>query len=306
MPPFDSDRLNAQRRVDIVLSLAFLALAGLLLIIPVEAQQQISSSLRGSVLAPFIWTQDLLRQTRVRAAEIDELQLQLDSTLAVVSSQRTLLEENLRLRALLDLRERGGAAFRSASVVRPGTHGSESMFLLDVGGEDGVRVNQPVVMAEGLVGVIREVGPNSSLAMDWTHPDFRVSAMTLDGETYGIVETARGAFREEDRLLLNGVPYHTSIAAGVPVVTSGRGTVYPRGILVGTVLELAETEAGWRRSYWLEPAVRPQRATHVLVLTDDEPLEVESLELLWIPELSPEEDEGNSGDPDGAGGEVPL
>ncbi len=283
MPPYDPEKISSQRRVDALVTLAFLGLSGLLLLLPPPVQHQISSGLRGSVLAPFIWTQEALREVRIRAGEVEVLQVQLDSVVATVSSQRTLEEENRRLRSLLELTERAGGGFVSASVVRPGTRGSESMFLLDVGVDDGVRVNHPVVTAEGLVGVVREVGRRTALAMDWTHPDFRVSAMTVDGEVYGIVEIRRGAFREEDRLLLNGVPYHTPLESGVGIVTSGRGAVYPRGILIGTVSELAESEAGWRRSYWVRPAVRTQSATHVLVLTHEEGPDVESLETLWLP-----------------------
>lgn len=165
------------------------------------------------------------------------------------------------------------------------------MLLLDVGGREGVELNDPVVSAQGLVGIIREVGSGRSVAMDWTHPDFRVSVMTLDGEAFGLVEPRPGAFREEDRLILTGVPYYTTLDPGTALVTSGRGSVYPRGILVGTVQELATTEAGWARSYWLQPAVRPFGVNQVLVLTGDPARrldEGEGLEGLWVePEPEP-------------------
>ncbi len=288
-------------------------MATVLNVLPLPAQQWVSTALRASVLSPFIVTQESLRQARVRAAEISELQARLDSTIAILASQEPLREENNRLRDLLELRERAGPAFVSASALRPGTRGSESMFLLDVGSEDGVEVNDPVVVAEGLVGIIREVGPRTSLAMDWTHPDFRVSVMTLDGEHYGIVEPRTGAFREEDRLLLNGIPFHTPLEEGAEVVTSGRGTVYPRGVRIGTVLSLAEAEAGWRRAYWIQPAVRPASVTHALVITGEEGWPVSELTHLWhVPEEELEEElEGGSVPEEGEletepGGEEPA
>jgi rod shape-determining protein MreC len=103
--------------------------------------------------------------------------------------------------------------------------------------------------------------------MDWTHPDFRASAMTLGGEVLGVEEPSRGSFREEDRLVFRGVPYHTDVELGTPVVTSGVGAVYPRGIPLGVVEGLADTDAGWARSYFLQPAARPGSETHVLVLS---------------------------------------
>lgn len=289
MPPYETERSERRSRRELTVSLVMLGAAVILFYLPLPAQQQISQGLRASFLAPFIWTQESLHRARMRAADITDLQARLDSTVAVLAGQSTLLDENRRLRALLDLRERAGPAFLSASAIRPGTRGSDSMFLLDVGSDDRVAVNDPVISAEGLVGIVREVGPRTSLAMDWTHPDFRVSAMTLDGEAFGIVEPRHGAFREEDRLLLNGIPFHTSLAEGTAVVTSGRGTVYPRGILVGWILSLAEAEAGWRRGYWLEPAVRPGSVTHVLVITGEAGRPVSDLAHLW-------EEAGSAGD----------
>ena len=287
MASFEPDREESKGRRGLILPVGFLVLSTFLLVAPPAARQRISSALRGSTLAPFLWIQESLRQARVLSEDLGNLQFQLDSAVSVLHSQSTLEEENRRLRELLDLRVRGTSVFISASAIRSGTQGSESMFLLDVGRSDGVQVNDPIVVADGLIGVVREVGSRSALAMDWTHPDFRVSAMTLDGEVFGIVESRRGAFREEDRLMLNGVPFHTPVDDGLAVVSSGRGRVYPRGILVGTVAGLAEVEAGWRRSYWIEPAARPGSATHVLVLAGEPRPDSVPFEGLWLPYEQP-------------------
>ncbi len=291
MPPFEQDKFENGRKRERWLSIFFLLLAGILIALPSRGQEQVATALRATVLSPFLLLQESLVQTRIRAEEVADLQARLDAAAATLAAQSTLREENERLRELLALRERAGPSFRSASVLRSGIRGSESMLLLDVGGREGVEVNDPVVSAQGLVGIIREVGSGRSVAMDWTHPDFRVSVMTLDGEAFGLVEPRSGAFREEDRLILTGVPYYTTLDPGTALVTSGRGSVYPRGILVGTVQELAATEAGWARSYWLQPAVRPFGVNQVLVLTGDPARglgEGEGLEGLWVePEPEP-------------------
>lgn len=290
MPPYEVDGSEARSRRGLVLSSAWVLASILLMVFPVPVQQGISAALRSTLLAPFLWTQESLNRTRIRAVEIEALQARFDSTVALLAGQSMLGAENVRLRALLDLRERAGPAFVSASAIRPGTRGSESMFLLDVGSEQGVSVNDPVVAAEGLVGLIREVGPRNSLALDWTHPDFAVSATTLDAETFGIVEARAGAFREDDRLILAGIPFYTTLEPGEVLVTSGQGAVYPRGIRVGTILSLAEAEAGWRRGYWVEPAVRVGSVTHVLVITGEEGRPMSDLTELWAepePEATP-------------------
>jgi rod shape-determining protein MreC len=113
--------------------------------------------------------------------------------------------------------------------------------------------------------MVREVQRRSAVGMDWTHPDFRASAMSEDGTVYGFVEPRRGIFREQDRLLFTNTPFSTRLDSGTVVLTSGVGGVFPRGIAVGRIVEEAEAEGGWRTSYWLEPYVQPGDLVHVLV-----------------------------------------
>ena len=270
MPTYTNQTNGTEPSRSGLIALGFLVVSLLVLYFPDGAQQQLASLIRRSILRPFVMTQEGLARRRVHAAETEALQLQLDSLASVLSDQTTLAEENDRLRRLLDLSRRLSSMYVAASVIRPGTPGSESMFLLDAGGRRGVMANTPVIMGRGLLGVVRESRENNAVGMDWTHPEFRASAMTLDGAVYGLVQATRGLFREADRLLLDGIPFHQELAPGTVLVTSALGGVYPRGIPIGTVIEEAESRAGWRRSYWLRPFVSPGEATHVLVLVPDE------------------------------------
>jgi len=244
---------------------AFLAAALITAYLPSGAQAGIGFVLRRTLLRPFIVLQEGVAAARLRATRVEIMRGQLDSLVALVSTQAALAEDNRQLRDLLGLSQRLGSTFRAATAVRPGTNGSESVFLLDVGTRDGVAVGAPVVNRHGLVGVVREVHAASAVAMDWSHPDFRASAMLADGSGYGIVENRRGASSEENRLLLNGAAYHERVPEGTRVLTSGLGGVFPRGIPIGVVLGLAEAQAQWRKSYWLRPMVELGSITHVLV-----------------------------------------
>ena len=270
MDAYEWGKGNVRTRVRLLPPLAFLLLSAILMILPRPAQEGISRAIRSSVLAPFLAAQASVQGFRQRASDAAELQVQLDAAEARIHSQSVLAEENRRLRELLELRDRSTATYVPASLLRAGTLGSESMFLLDAGRRDGVTVNAPVTTAAGLIGVTREVGARRALAMDWTHPDFRAGAMTEDGSVFGIVESRGGGMPDAARLMLNGIPFRTEVADGTPVVTSGRGAIYPRGIPIGHVAGLAEIEAGWRRSYWIEPVAHPGSAMHVLVLTGDD------------------------------------
>lgn len=137
--------------------------------------------------------------------------------------------------------------------------------MIDVGSEHGVFVGSPVLTADGLLGRVIEVTERSAQVMDWTDPEFRVSAMTADGETYGIVEPRRDGSGHEDLLAMTGASFQVDVRPGTRVVSTGRGGLFPRGVPIGTVLGIEEADTGWRKSYLLQPSVRPESATHVLV-----------------------------------------
>jgi rod shape-determining protein MreC len=198
-------------------------------------------------------------------------------------------------------------AFRPAQVLRVGAAGAESTFLLDIGSNDGVTVGSPVLAPGGLVGMVWAVDRTQSQAIDWTRPEFRASAVTADGETYGIVEPKRGRFREEDVLVLRGTPFHSDVRVGTRVVTSGRGALFPRGVPIGTVAGIDDADTGWRKSYLVRPAARPEGLLHVLVgiggsgedltrlFTQEEPADTA------LPRLLPPADTASTGrDPAGA------
>ncbi|NJD18186.1 MAG: rod shape-determining protein MreC [Gemmatimonadetes bacterium] len=280
-PPYAPEPEAGGTRRQGALAAVFVLLSLMALYLPESGQQQIAWALRATALRPFLAVQDRLVDSRLRAQEVTAVQSQMDSLTALVATQGALADENRTLRNLLDLNRRLGPGFRAASLLRSGTPGSESMFILDVGSVDGVREGAPVVERHGLVGVVRDVRPRSAVGIDWTHPDFRASAVLADGTAYGVAENRRGASREDDMLVLNGTAFYESVPVGMPVVTSGLGGVFPRGIPIGSVAGVADAEGRWRKSYWLRPMAHPASVTHVLVGVGEG---IQDLSWAWPPD----------------------
>jgi rod shape-determining protein MreC len=261
----DFDGTRKARRKDALIAGAFILLALILFLLPAAYQRPIQHALRNTALRPFLTAQATIAGRRASSVDVNDLRAQRDSLAALVAAEATLGEENARLRALLALRQRSGSNFIPAEVLKLGVSGAESTFMLNVGSDQGIEVGSPVISPEGLLGVVVDVQKSSAQAMDWTHPDFRASAMTADGQAYGIVEARRGRYREEDLLALTGAPFHSDLQPGTLVVTSGRGEVYPRGIPIGIVSGIEEADTGWRKSYLIRAAIRPEAVIHVLV-----------------------------------------
>ncbi len=254
-------------RRDSLYLLFFLLAAVVLITLPTQRKLALATAVRSTVLAPVLHLQSGLSDMRAMRSRTETLRAERDSLVADLLALQGVGEENLRLRALLSLAERGQNLFHPANLFPTGRAGEgvKRSFSLDVGSDDDVEVDAPVVAAGGLVGVVRVAGPRQATGDFWTHPEFRVSAMTADGQVFGIIRPISG---NPSLMQLDGAPFQSELGPGTELVTSGLGGVFPRGVPIGRVVELMATEAGWSRSYLVQPWVLPDAVREVMVLVD--------------------------------------
>ena len=241
-------------------------LSGAALWFPAQGEQ-VSATIRSTVLKPVIWLQRAAEQGRTSRARFEAVVAQRDSAAMAALGLPALEAENRELRGLLGLGHRLAVSYIPADVLHQSLPTDGRTLLLGVGRAQHVTRFSPVVSPDGLVGVVTTVDEDHSVAMTWAHPDFRVSAFTEDGSVFGIVAPSEGEGAASSVLELRGVPYRDSIPSGVRIITSGLGGVYPNGIPVGTVIGVAHEERGWERTYLVRPAANPLRVTQVIVLT---------------------------------------
>jgi rod shape-determining protein MreC len=239
------------------------------MLMPERFKDGLADGVAGTVLRPFTAVQRSAADTDGRYADAARLRAERDSLASFLVGQATLAEENRQLRQILGFRERLTHTFSAAEAHPEGGIGSYGVFRLSAGSEDGVRDGAPVITAEGLAGQVARLTGRASTMLAWTHPEFRVSVMTLNGETYGVAASVEGP--EGERMLgFSPVAFHTAPDTGALVVTSGDGGVYPRGIPVGRVAGSGTDPRGWQRIYYVRPLVTPAQLSHVLVLGPQE------------------------------------
>lgn len=238
---------------------------------PVDVQNAVATGITNTVLAPFLALENEALLIRTSRRRVEVLVAQRDSAALAALEIYSLREDNERLRGLLSLSSRVTSTHVSAQVLRQGSIGDGMMFALSAGSADGVHELDPVITPEGLLGVVSSVGTGTSVALIWTHPDFRASAMAEDGSVFGMVVPG-GSEGPSTRLMeLRGVPYRDTVPIGTRVYTSGlgalRGGVYPRGIPLGTVIAEGASSSGWSKTFILRSAVHPASVSHVIILT---------------------------------------
>jgi rod shape-determining protein MreC len=239
------------------------------MLMPARYKDGLGDALRATVLQPFVAVQRGSADPEGRYADAARLRAERDSLASFLVGQATLAEENRELRRILGFRDRLTYTFTAAEARSDAGVGSYGVFRLSAGTDDGVGDGAPVITAEGLAGQVARLTGRASTMLAWTHPEFRVSVMTLNGETYGVAAPVDGPGGER-MLGFSPVAFHTAPDTGALVVTSGDGGVYPRGIPVGKVAGSGTDPRGWQRIYYVRPLVTPAQLSHVLVLGPEE------------------------------------
>jgi rod shape-determining protein MreC len=234
-----------------------------------EDREPIASALRRSIVAPLVRLQRGAERWRTAWVMSDQRQLVADSVAVRGINTQALRVENEQLRKIIGLGSRLEWGFIPAEAVHSAAPTEEVVtnMTLTAGSLAGVQRFNPVVSAEGLVGVVQTADPTMSVAILYTSTDFRASAMTADGSAFGIVYPHTGRGTSAYLLELRGVPTRMQLRPGMQIFTSGLGGTFPRGIAIGTVIDSLKTAEVWTRTYLLRPAVTPSRVTTVLILT---------------------------------------
>jgi len=152
---------------------------------------------------------------------------------------RAILNENMQLKAALQLRERTPEAVASGRIVGSSFESQRRFAVISVGGGDGVAVGMPVRAAEGLVGRVIDSGATASRVLLVSDRSNIVPTRLLRGGQ-PVIATGRGDGTIDLRPLEVG---KNPFRRGDIVVTSGTGGLYPPGVPVARVVRLDDDGA---------------------------------------------------------------
>jgi len=188
-------------------------------------------SLRDAAGAPF--------RASAALSENESLRRERSELLAQVADLRKLEEENSDLRELLAFSKREKKPPILAKVIASEPGAGAHTVLLDMGSDEGILPDMPVVAGDGvIVGRIFKLTRSTATALLLTDTRSRVGASALnDGRTQGVVQGKRGLSLE-----MRLIPQNEPIAPGDIVVTSGIEPQVPRGLVIGRVQQVESQE----------------------------------------------------------------
>jgi rod shape-determining protein MreC len=204
-----------------------------------------------NTLAAFRAENERLRR-RIEALEVERQSL--------LEAQAT----NLRLKQLLDFRNQLSGAPVIASVIGNSANSWFQSCVLNKGEADGVRKGMAVVTPAGVVGKVVSVTPRTAKVLLLTDPNSGIDVLVQRTRSRGIVSGSL-----ENGVVLKYVKRSEDIQAGDRLITSGMDGVFPKGMMVGTVIRVRKQHLGLFQFIEVLPAVQSSRVEDVLVVSGE-------------------------------------
>ena len=218
------------------------------------------------------WADSLLTARSEAETLREELR---DARQRAIQSQFAL-QENVYLRDLLDYIDgpRFPADFDpvAAEVIGRPAGAFTQAIVIAAGANNGVRANDSVVTADGLVGVVTRVTSGTARIQLLTDEEAAASAIDLRTGATGIVRHARGT---RETLVLDRVRKQDVVRRGNEIVTAGwragaLSSLYPKGIPIGRVTSVGQTDTDLFQQVQVDPYVDFGALDAVLVLVPTE------------------------------------
>ncbi|MEC9487908.1 MAG: rod shape-determining protein MreC [Halanaerobium sp.] len=182
-----------------------------------------------------------------------------------------VLNENLRLRRLLSFVEKKPSyTYLGARVIGKSPVNWYSRLIINRGSRDGLKAGMPVITYNGsLVGEVGEVFPDSAQVVTIFDPVFVVGGIVQreESRTVGIVKSGENPLIIQ-QLIMDDIPWDGDIRKDDIIVTSGLAEGFPKGLPIGTVLEVKQEDYGLTQSAKLQAFMTEESVEEVLVVVD--------------------------------------
>lgn len=185
-----------------------------------------------------------------------------------IFSMEETRRENLRLKQLLNFSDELTHFKVMAQVVGWDSANEFKVIRVNKGTRHGIRVMSSVITDQGLVGYVYRVTPNYADVLTILDQNNRVDVLVERTRTHGIVE---GVFNFT--CALKYVMRNEPVEVGDKLLTAGVGGIYPKGIKVGMVRDIAKENFGMTLNIEVVPSVEFDKLEEVLVLVSQEQVE---------------------------------
>ena len=178
-----------------------------------------------------------------------------------------LLTTNQRLQELLQFKNTIDYPVIAAQVIGWDPTGWFQSIIIDKGENTGIKINMPVVNADGVVGKLVSVSYNYAKVLLIIDQNSSVDCIIQRSRDNGIVKGLSSKV-----CLFDYVVKASDVRLGDMVVTSGLGRIYPKGIPVGEIIDVQDPPGELFKNIKVRPMVDFSKLEELLVILKEDPL----------------------------------
>lgn len=178
-----------------------------------------------------------------------------------ISNTKEIYFENIRLKNLLSLKKQLPYKVIVSRVIARYPDNWSSIVIIDKGRANGIKKGFVVIDYLGLLGRVIEAGQTTSKVMLINDPNVSVSSIVERSRQEGLISGTLG-----NQLIMRYLPKDADIVVSDIVMTSGLTEFYPKGILIGTVVEVGEEFSGLSHYAIIRPNANLSNCEEVLII----------------------------------------
>ncbi|WP_459499270.1 rod shape-determining protein MreC [Bacillus sp. C1] len=179
---------------------------------------------------------------------------------------KDLEKDNAKLRETIDKKD----SLRDykpiqATVIARNPDKWYDLIGIDRGAQQGIEKDMAVMTSKGLVGRVKSVSQFTSTVelLSSLNRTNRISAVVEGQERiFGLIE---GYDKEKQTLVFTKIPSDVKVEKDQTVVTSGLSDIFPKGLVIGKVVDVAPDEYGLTQTAYVKPAADLNDVDHVMV-----------------------------------------
>lgn len=240
-----------------------------------DAAGGVSGPVGSAVNSAFEWIEGIygyIYEYDQLVAENNALRAELAELRQEAISAAEFAEENVRFRELLGFAEQhSDFVFESAKITSWSSSNWASTFTISKGEDNAgnpIEVGDCVVTEYGaLVGQIIEVGSSWSTVRTVIDSSIDVGALVGEAGSVGMC-VGDFALMQQGLLKLTYLSENAQLVEGEAVLTSGKGTFIPQGLIIGYIRSVLSEASGQTLYGVVEPACDLSRLSQVFVITD--------------------------------------
>ncbi len=185
-------------------------------------------------------TNNIVGSIYERLSHLDDY-FSLSRTNAKLAAENAALRTQLQRRIMiqdknpvmrLDTVDAPAYVFTSAKVISNSVNKQFNYITINKGSRQGIKPDMGIVCSDGVVGVITNVSPNYATGLSLLNKRFSIPAKITKNNYFGNLVWDGEHTNTAD---LKEIPFHIMVNVGDTIVTSGYSSIFPEGIMIGTI-----------------------------------------------------------------------